>query len=146
LDPTAGDRHWLLFPLQQVVFGAVIGGLVGRVGGLLVNRFSTRGWMNSTFQRLVSGSLAILCFSLAEMVHGNGFIAAFAGGLMPGLGAGSAKIRERIQELGEAEGQQLVRFVFLVFAMVMVPRAVDYWDVRAWIYALLSLTLIRMLP
>lgn len=146
LDPTAGDRYWLLFLLQQIVFGAVIGGLVGWIGGLLVNSFSTRGWMNSTFQRLVSGSLAILCFSLAEMAHGNGFIAAFAGGLMLGLSAGSAEIRERIQEFGEAEGQQLVLFVFLIFAMVMVPYAIDYWDVRAWIYALLSLTLIRMLP
>ena len=28
----------------------------------------------------------------------------------------------------------------------MVPRAVEYWDGRAWLYALLSLTLIRMLP
>ena len=76
---TSGEHHWLLFLLQQIFFGAVVGGLVGWVGGMLVEYCSSRDWMNSTFQRLVSGSLAILCFAIAEMIHGNGFIAAFAG-------------------------------------------------------------------
>lgn len=142
----AEEQRWFTFLLQQVVFGAVIGGLVGWVGGVLVNACASKGWMNSTFQRLVSGSLAILCFAIAEMVHGNGFIAAFAGGLMLGYGAKSELVRERIQEFGEAEGQQLILFVFLIFAMVMVPQAFAHWDGRAWLYALLSLTLIRMLP
>lgn len=142
----ASEKHWLLFLLQQVVFGAVIGGVVGWVGGVLVNKFSNKGWMNNTFQRLVSGSLAILCFSIAEIVHGNGFIAAFAGGLMLGASTATESIRDRIQEFGEAEGQQLILFVFLIFSMVMVPRAIEYWDVNALIYAVLSLTLIRMLP
>lgn len=142
----ATEKHWFLFLLQQILFGAVIGGLIGWSGGVLVDKCSKNGWMNSTFQRLVSGSLAILCFSIAEMVHGNGFIAAFAGGLMLGAGTSSRQIRERIQEFGEAEGQQLILFVFLIFSMLMVPRAVEYWDIRAWLYALLSLTLIRILP
>ena len=142
----AEETRWFIFLLQQIIFGALIGGFVGWVGGVLVNTFANKGWMNSTFQRLVSGSLAILCFAFAELVHGNGFIAAFAGGLMLGLGARTEHIRERIQEFGEAEGQQLILFVFLIFAMLMVPKAVEYWDARAWIYALLSLTVIRMVP
>ena len=140
------DKHWVLFLLQQVILGAAIGGLVGWVGGNLVSFFSNKGWMNSTFQRLVSGSLAILCFAIAEHFHGNGFIAAFAGGLLLGASTDSEQIRERIQEFGEAEGQQLILFVFLIFSMVMVPQAVDYWDINAWLYAVLSLTIIRMLP
>lgn len=142
----ATDKHWFLFLLQQILFGAAIGGIVGWSGGRLVDKCSKNGWMNSTFQRLVSGSLAILCFSLAEMLHGNGFIAAFAGGLMLGVGTSTRQTRERIQEFGEAEGQQLILFVFLIFSMMMVPRAIEYWDTRAWIYAVLSLTIIRMLP
>ncbi|TDJ26894.1 MAG: sodium:proton antiporter [Gammaproteobacteria bacterium] len=140
------DKHWVLFLLQQIVLGIAIGGLVGWLGGSLVSSFSNRDWMNNTFQRLVSGSLAILCFSLAEMFHGNGFIAAFAGGLLLGSSTSSEQIRERIQEFGEAEGQQLILFVFLIFAMAMVPQAVGYWDFNAWLYAVLSLTIIRMLP
>jgi sodium/hydrogen antiporter len=62
------------------------------------------------------------------------------------LGVRTHEIRERIQEFGEAEGQQLGLFVFLVFGLAAVPRAVGYWDGRAWVYAILSLTVIRMLP
>ena len=139
-----GARYWIAFLLQQIVFGAVFGALIGWAGGRLIEVMSNRAWMNTTFQRLSAGSLALLCFSGAEMFHGNGFIAAFFGGLM--LGISSHDIRERVQEYGEAEGLQLSLFVFLGFAMLMVPKAYLYWDLSAWIYALLSLTIIRMLP
>jgi NhaP-type Na+/H+ or K+/H+ antiporter len=139
-------EHWILFLLQQVILGAAIGGLVGWLGGSLVSIFSDKGWMNSTFQRLISGSLAVLCFAIAEHFHGNGFIAAFAGGLLLGSSTKSDQVRERIQEFGEAEGQQMVLFVFLIFSLIMVPKAANYWDINAWLYAVLSLTVIRMLP
>lgn len=145
-DASVTEHHWFLFLLQQILFGAVVGGAVGWIGGSLASFCADKGWMNSTFQRLVSGSLALLCFIFAELVHGNGFIAAFAGGLLLGHSAGSSHILERIQEFGEAEGQQLILFVFLIFAMVMVPSAYEYWDYRAWMYAILSLTVIRMVP
>ncbi len=140
------DESWVLFLVQQVILGAVIGGFVGWLGGSLISYFSTKGWMNTTFQRLVSGSLAVLCFAIAEHFHGNGFIAAFAGGLLLGASTKSHQVKERIQEFGEAEGQQLNLFVFLIFSMIMVPTAVSYWNANAWLYAVLSLTLIRMLP
>ena len=142
----SGEHRWVLFLVQQIVFGMLVGGLVGWVGGILVDACSSRGWMNGTFQRLACGSLAILSFAIAELVHGNGFIAAFAGGLLLGYGTKSDEVRERIQEFGEAEGQQLILFVFLIFSMVMVPHAVEYWDGRAWLYAILSLTVVRMVP
>jgi sodium/hydrogen antiporter len=140
----AGAQYWMVFTLKQFLFGPLLGGLVGWLGGMLVDRASKAGWMNSTFQRLTSVSLAVLAFALAEMFHGNGFIAAFFGGLM--LGAHSPVVRERIQEFGEAEGQQLQLFVFLLFGLILVPKVAVYWDFRAWLYALLSLTIIRMLP
>ncbi len=140
------DENWVLFLVQQVILGAAIGGFVGWLGGSLISYFSNKGWMNTTFQRLVSGSLAVLCFAIAEHFHGNGFIAAFSGGLLLGASAESHQVKERIQEFGEAEGQQLELFVFLIFSVTMVPAAYQYWDANAWVYAVLSLTLIRMLP
>ena len=137
-----GEEHVSM--LWQILLGFLVGGLTGWCGGELVDRMSQKGWMNSTFQRLVAFSLAILCYAFAELVHGNGFIAAFVGGLF--LGTRTPSVRENIQEFGEAEGQQLVLFVFLLFALVLVPRSLPYWDIQAWVYALLSLTAIRMLP
>ena len=62
------------------------------------------------------------------------------------LGVHTPIVRERIHEFGEAESQQLALFIFLIFGMVVVPAAMRYWDAQAWLYATLSLTVIRMLP
>lgn len=136
--------YWVAFMGQQLVLGALLGAAIGWVGGLLIEKAAARHWMNSTFQRLSAGALALLCFVGAELLHGNGFIAAFFGGLM--LGVKSEETRVRMQEYGEAEGQQLSLLVFLGFALIMVPKAVPYWDLPVIIYACLSLTVIRMLP
>ncbi|HEY3277665.1 MAG TPA: cation:proton antiporter [Syntrophorhabdaceae bacterium] len=139
-----GALYWTEFVLMQFIFGPVLGGLVGWVGGTLVDKASKAGWMDTTFQRLAGYSLAILAFALAEQFHGNGFIAAFFGGLM--LGGHTQEVCERMEEFGEAEGQQLALLIFLIFGLAAVPQAIKYWDGRAWLYAFLSLTIIRMVP
>jgi NhaP-type Na+/H+ or K+/H+ antiporter len=139
-----GSGFWSDFLFSQLLYGPLMGAAVGWVGGFLVDRASRAGWMNDTFQRLISASLAMLAYAAAEMIHGNGFIAAYFGGLL--LGVRSHAVRERVQEFGEAEGQQLALYIFLLFGLVLVPAALPHWDSRAWIYAVLSLTVIRMLP
>ncbi|MEJ2384961.1 MAG: cation:proton antiporter [Xanthomonadales bacterium] len=136
--------HWGSYTLSQIALGLLVGGLIGWAGGYLIDRAAKRRWMEPVYQRLASFALAVLCYALAEELAGNGFIAAFFGGLM--LGARTPSVRERIQEFGEAEGQQLALFVFLIFGLAMVPMVVDHFDTTALVYALLSLTLIRMLP
>jgi NhaP-type Na+/H+ or K+/H+ antiporter len=148
LSVSAGTRmevgYWVSYALKQMAFGAVVGGLVGWLGGRLFGWAVRKRWMNPTFQRLGSVSLSVLCYGLAGTFQGNGFIAAFFGGLM--LGTHTHTVRERIQEFGEAEGQYLMLFVFLIFGLVMVPAVTAYWTSSALLYALLSLTIIRMLP
>jgi NhaP-type Na+/H+ or K+/H+ antiporter len=143
-DEGSGSSYWLMFTVKQFVYGPAIGGLVGYIGGMLVEKASQKGWMNHTFQSLSAISIAILAFALAEMVHGNGFIAAYFAGLL--LGTRTREIRDRIHEFGEAESQALVLFIFLLFGMILIPGTYMYWDIQAWIYAILSLTVIRMLP
>jgi len=140
----SGSSYWLLFTLKQFIFGPLIGGLTGWICGLLVDRASKKGWMNNTFQSLSAAAIALLAYSLAEMVHGNGFIAAYFAGLL--LGTNTRETRERIQEFGEAQSQALVLFIFLLVGMIMVPFSLPYWDLQLWVYAILSLTLIRMIP
>jgi sodium/hydrogen antiporter len=140
----SGFSYWGLFTLKQFVYGPVIGGLVGWIGGTLVENASRRGWMNHTFQRLASVAIAILSFYFAELVHGNGFIAAFFAGML--LGTSTHDIRERIHEFGEAESQAMILFIFLLMGLILVPNSIPYWDTPAIVYALLSLTVIRVLP
>jgi len=136
--------YWGSFAAGQIIYGPLVGAAVGLVGGMLINFSVKRDWMEPVFQRLASFSLALLSYALAEKLGGNGFIGAFFGGLM--LSARSKVVRSRIQEFGEAEGQQLSLFVFLIFGMVLVPEAMEHWDGAALLYALLSLTVIRMVP
>jgi sodium/hydrogen antiporter len=140
----SGLTYWLLFTLKQFIFGPAIGGMVGIIGGKLIDWASKKDWMNSTFQRLSSLSIALMAFSMAEMVHGNGFIAAYFAGLL--LGTTTVEIRKKIHDFGEAESQALVLIIFLLLGMIMVPFSYPYWNLQTWIYAVLSLTVIRMIP
>ena len=138
------DSGWGIFMFKQLTIGPLIGILIGWLGGRAIEFFSGIDWMDPLFHRLAVASLAILAFVFAELVHGNGFIAAFCGGLF--LGVKSDNIRETMQEFGEAEGLQLSLFVFLIFGMTAIPIASQIWSLNHLIYALLSLTVIRMIP
>jgi NhaP-type Na+/H+ or K+/H+ antiporter len=136
--------YWFTFGVKQILYGPLVGAAVGWCGGVLIDDSVKRNWMEPVFQRLASIALAIIAYSVSEQLGGNGFIAAFFGGLL--LGTRTPSVRERIQEFGEAEGQQLCLLVFFIFGMVIVPAVHGYWDWPVLCYALLSLTVIRMVP
>ena len=117
---------------------------MGYLGGRSVARSTHAGWMNEPFQRLSLLGLAGLAFAGAELVGGNGFIAAFVAGLT--LGNTTRAVCARVYEFGEAEGQLLTLVVFLIVDGVMVPAALPHWDHRMWLYALASLSVVRMAP
>jgi NhaP-type Na+/H+ or K+/H+ antiporter len=88
-------------------------------------------------------AVAVLAFVLADEAGGNGFIAAFVGGLAAGqVGRVSG---ERIFEFTEEQGQLLGLAVFFVFGTVAISF-LDEADVGIVLYAVLSLTLVRMVP
>ncbi len=145
MHPASGDvSHWLGFLALQLLLGPIVGAAVGYLGGQLVQRAAQGGWSNAPFQRLSGLGLALLAFAGAEWVGGNGFISAFVSGLVLGNTARAACTG--LYEFGEAEGQLLTLLVFLVFGAAMVPDALSHLDARIVAYALLSLTLFRMLP
>ena len=139
-----GSGQWLWFMAGQLTLGPIVGGLVGWYGGKLVNKAADIGWSEPTFQRLSAISLALMAYAFAELLHGNGFIAAFFAGLL--LGVNNPIVRERIQEFGEAEGQLLSLFIFMILGLVMIPVAASYWTPTMLLYSVLSLTVVRMLP
>jgi NhaP-type Na+/H+ or K+/H+ antiporter len=148
LGAEAGGHEgaWAGFVIRQVTLGPLVGLIVGWLGGYLMQKMSDRGWMEPTFQRLSALPLAILAYAFAESVEGNGFIAAFVAGLGLTMGMTSDDIRHQLQEFGETEGVQLILIVFLVFGLAIVPAVVPYWGATELVYALASLTLLRMIP
>jgi NhaP-type Na+/H+ or K+/H+ antiporter len=143
-EEAGGVGYWLGFAALAVTLGPLVGVLVGWAGGRLVEHGTRAGWITRAFEQLAALGLALLAFSVAELVGGNGFIAAFAAGLTVGNVARS--VCPCLHEFGEAEGQLLTLLVFLVFGGVMVPMALPLLDARAFAYALASLTIVRMVP
>ena len=134
---------WLRFVSLQLLLAPVVGTFVGYAGGELVDRATRSGWMSLPFTKLSALALSLLAFALAELVGGNGFIAAFVAGLT--LGNSKRKVCRQLYEFGETEGQLLTLFVFLIFGAVMVGPALADLSWRILLYALLSLSLVRML-
>lgn len=145
----AGDEqldgfYWAEFISLQLILGTLSGIVIGRLGSYLINHAHNSRWISPMYQRLSSISLAIIAFSLAEILHGNGFIAVFLAGLF--MQSRHKVVIARIKEFGEAEGQLLTLAVFFIFGAVFIPVAWRAITIESVIYALLSLTLIRMLP
>jgi sodium/hydrogen antiporter len=138
-DELQPATYWMRFTLEQVGLGVFVGVGVGLAGGWLVERASRRGWMTGSFEGLAFLALAIITWALADLIGGNGFIAAFTGGLVIG------PLAERLIRFTEAEGQLLNLSVFLIFG-VLVFGLIDALSWRVVLYTVLSLTLVRMLP
>jgi len=135
--------YWIGFALEQVGLGILVGVGVGLAGGWLVSWASKREWMTDSSQRLALLALAIIAWALADQIGGNGFIGAFLGGLA--VGPTVERVGEQLIRFTEAEGQLLNLSVFFIFGVLVVGLLESLsWQVA--LYALLSLTVIRMLP
>lgn len=139
---TSGTLHWLGFATQQIVLGPIVGGIVGYVGGQLLTESARRRWITHSFEDLAILGLSLLAFALAEVVGGNGFIAAFCAGLT--LGNTARPICQCLYDFGEAEGQLLVLLIFMVYGAVMVVPALGALTWAIAFYALLSLFVLRL--
>lgn len=135
---------WLTFTSKQIVLGTVVGMAVGYLGIKAIATSLRRQWMTDSFEDLSVLSLSILAYTLAEMVGGNGFIAAFCAGFILDF-AGTESILNCLQEFGEAEGQLLTLITFLLFGAVMVIPSISTASWQVWVYAIGSLTVTRMI-
>ena len=139
-----GTGYWTVFTLKQVILGPLAGVAVGYFGGRLVMLGQRSGWMNHSFQDLSAIGLSLAAYTLAELAGGNGFIAAFSAGLT--LGNTARQVCRCLYEFAEAEGQLLTLLVFLTFGALMVPAALEQADAPTVLYALASLTVVRVVP
>jgi NhaP-type Na+/H+ or K+/H+ antiporter len=140
----AGSHGWLTFAAFQLLLGPVAGIVVGVGGGRLIDFASERKWVDPSVGRLTLPAIAMLAYGLAEAIGGNGFIAAFVSGFT--LGVKTQSVREQMMDFGETEGTLLSLLVFLILGLAIIPGVVAYWNVTTTVYALLSLTVVRMLP
>ena len=133
--------------IRELGAGAAVGLLVGVGGAMLITLAARRQWIAGGSRRLATLALAVTAFEFAVAVDGNGFIAAFVAGIAFGASLDpSVSDLERVGELPELGGELLGLVVWFLFGAALLPLAFEHLDGRMAIYALLSLTLIRMAP
>src|SRR5450755_1180462 len=128
----------------ELALGLLIGVLIGGAGGFVVRVARQRGWAEGGFAGSAVLALAVCAYACALALHGNGFVAAFAGGLA--YGAAGGKRGERLVPYVEETGALVSLLVWLAFGAIAVVPAFEGLSWRTVLYALLSLTVIRMVP
>ena len=136
--------EWLMSALTEIGLAVAVGAAVGLLGGWLFAAVLKRRWTSRSAEQIGNLALALCVFFAAKAVGGNGFIAAFVAGIL--FGYATRHHLRQATEFTETSGTLLSLFVWAVFgANLVVPLLRDF-NPSAFLYALLSLTLIRMLP
>jgi NhaP-type Na+/H+ or K+/H+ antiporter len=140
---TATEGHWLTTALTEIGLAVLVGVAVGVLGGRLLSLARRRRWTSAGSARLAVLGLALVAYFASVAMHGNGFIAAFVGGLAFGAAVRNGP-REQA-EFTEEFGTGLSFLVWGVFGAVMVSESLRLTtDWRPIVYAVVSLTLVRM--
>jgi NhaP-type Na+/H+ or K+/H+ antiporter len=137
--------HWLATALAEIGIATVVGAAIGVAGGALLLTATDRGWTSGGSQQIATLGLGLTAYFTSVTLHGNGFLAAFIGGSVFG-----AVTRYRFvepTEFTETFSTVLALLVWVLFGAALVPRALaGTSDWRPIVYAMLSLTTVRMLP
>jgi NhaP-type Na+/H+ or K+/H+ antiporter len=128
----------------EIGIGLAVGAGFTVLATWLIKRLSSRGWITQTWRQLPVVALSILCFAVAQLLGGSGFIACFAGGLL--FGAIMPSHKEPLLLAAEGTGDTLALITWVLFGASVVGQALATFSWEVLLYALLSLTVVRMLP
>jgi len=138
-----GGGIFFRFVMEQLVMGALVGGVIGLAGGTLLAKADHSGWMSASVQQLGLVTLPILCVMACKPVGGSMFIAAYVAGMSVRFGYEDAS--DHCTEFTEGWGQLFDFLVFFLFGLIAIGsfRHISHDHV---VYGILSLTVVRMLP
>ncbi len=142
--PGAPGAHPAQVIGEELGYGLIAGLSAGALAGLLVNGAGARGLIESSWRQIIPVAAAALAYGIAEGLGGSGFIAAFTAGGLFGL-----IVREETGEMmrfTEEAGALLDTVTFLVFGAVLLGPSLEHVSWQIALYAVLSLTVARMLP
>jgi len=140
-----GDKAWGLEALKQIGLALVAAVVVGSIGGKLLALASDHQWTGEVSEQIAILALALLAYEGSVAIGGNGFIAAFAGGIL--FGAATRGRMETPGRFTETLGLSASFLVWAIFGALFVGHLLSHdLSARAVGYAIASLTVIRMVP
>lgn len=141
-DSGPGDP--VAFAAGQIGFGLAAGALFGLVGGFLIHRRSLVGAISGIYRQLGTLAVPAAAYSAAELVGGNGFIAAFVSGLA--FAAMTCAQCRDVADVTTDDGVLFTAIAFFVFGAAFLAPTLAEASPRHLGYAVLSLTVVRALP
>jgi NhaP-type Na+/H+ or K+/H+ antiporter len=128
----------------DVAIGLAAGAVFGVAGGTAMRTARSRGWASEDLAGPGVLALALAAYAGTLALDGNGFVAAFVAGLAFGGSAGRGGAKEVFYV--EQTAGLVSLLTWLLFGAVAVPVVLDHSDWLVLLYALLSLTAVRMVP
>ncbi|NMO57643.1 sodium:proton antiporter [Actinoplanes sp. TBRC 11911] len=141
-EEALGGTAWGWEAVKQIGLAIVAAIVVGHLGGRLLSAAAARGWTAQVSEQIAILALALLAYEGSVAIGGNGFIAAFLGGLLFGA-ATRGRLRAPVQ-FTETLGLATSFLVWALFGALFVGTLA--FSVRPILYAILSLTVIRLVP
>jgi sodium/hydrogen antiporter len=130
--------------LEQIGYG-LLGGIPAGIIGALALRFSARRKLIELhWMQILTVASALLSAGIASALGGSIFIAAFSGGFV--FGALRLEAGGQVSKLVDEGGELFDAMTFIVFGAVILGPVLDELTWRVVLYAVLSLTVVRMLP
>lgn len=145
-DAESGRAAELMAELttQAIGIGVMVGILGGYFGSRMVRYCSARRWVEGPWLQIPVIALALLCFATAQELEGSGFIACFVAGLI--FGGFETDHKESFLDAAEGIGNSMALITWFVFGVAALGLTWQHLDWRILLYALLSLTVVRILP
>ena len=132
------------FLLEELGIGLIVGFSASYLASKLIHYCYSKNWITEIWSQNIVLSLALCCFAIAQSLEGSGYIAAFSGGLLFGYLMKEHKHKMILPT--EGIGEILALLTWMLFGAVIISRAFEAFTWTMLIYALLSLTVVRMLP
>ena len=140
----SGGRDAGTLLLEELGYGAVGGVVAGVLIALAITQAGRRGLIAAEWRQVIPVAGAALAYGIAIALHGSGFIAAFVAGAV--FRAAYRHDPEELNRLGEQIGGILNGITFVLFGAILLGPALALLTWELALYAVLSLTLVRMVP
>ncbi len=129
---------------EEIGIGAGVGIGLTFLASWLLRQFIARNWITETWRQLPVPALAVVCFAVAQWLGGSGFIACFVGGMM--FNRVNKHHKHSLLLAAEGTGDTLALITWVVFGGAVIGHSIGSLTWPVVLYAVLSLTLVRMLP
>ena len=140
----SGGRSAGTLLLDEIGYGVLGGVAAGLTIAVIIHQAGRRGLIADPWRQVIPAAGAGLAYGVANALGGSGFIAAFTAGVVFRLALG--RDPEKLNQLTEEVGGVLNGVTFILFGAVLLGPALGELSWRLALYAVLSLTLVRMLP